>query len=181
MLRFAVVASVLGLTAAIFFVAANEISAIETPQILWALCAGVFVAFIPAVLGHPKASYEGTTVSVDPRQTIRSAPWWSTVLVGLAMLATLSLSLALPESEFGFGSRANILFLGGLSIDLCMERGRLVLAGEDREGHRRARAREPFLDEHDELRGARSQQHIVRIAIGGKRESQDLQARLRQA
>ena len=109
MLRFAVVASVLGLTAAIFFVAANEISAIETPQILWALCAGVFVAFIPAVLGHPKASYEGTTVSVDPRQTIRSAPWWSTVLVGLAMLATLSLSLALPESEFGFGSRADLV------------------------------------------------------------------------
>ncbi len=109
MLRFALAASVLGLAAAIFFIAANEISPIETPVPLWVLFGGVFVAFIPAVMGHPKASYEGTRVSVDPRQTIKSAPWWSTALLVVSMAFAMILGLAMPEPEFSFGSSADLI------------------------------------------------------------------------
>lgn len=108
MLRFAVVMSVLGLVAATAVILTNEVSPIERPEVLWALFAGIFLAFIPAVLGHPKSTYEGSSVNIDPRHTLRTAPWWSTALMALTFVIMVALAFALPEKKFSFGSRADL-------------------------------------------------------------------------
>lgn len=109
MLRFALVMSVLGLVAATAVILANELSPIERPEVLWALFAGIFLAFVPAVMGHPKATYEGGSVNVDPRHTLRSAPWWSTALMVVTFAIMIALALTMPETRYSFGSRADLI------------------------------------------------------------------------
>lgn len=109
MLRFALVTSVLGLVAATAVMLTNEVSPIERPEVLWALFAGIFLAFVPAVIAHPKSTYEGSSVNVDLRHTLRSAPWWSTALMALTFAIMVALALSMPEHRFSFGSRADLV------------------------------------------------------------------------
>ncbi len=109
MLRFAVAASVIGIAFASALVIWSYVGTPTRPEPLWAMFAGVFLAFGAAVLGHPKASASGTQVSVSSEEVRRTAPPWSTALVGAWLAYLIYCAYLLPERRFSIGSEADLV------------------------------------------------------------------------
>lgn len=109
MLRFAVVVCAVGLVAAAVMVAWSYLGTPSRPEPLWALFAGIFFGFGPAVLGHPKASAQGGHVSVGFLGVLKSAPAWSTALAAAWVVFMIYCFHMVPEQRFSFGSEADLL------------------------------------------------------------------------
>jgi hypothetical protein len=109
MLRFSLLVSLLGMAAAIATFLRSEVAPIESPTFIYAMFGGVFLAFVPAVLGHPKTTFSGGRAAIRWVHTYRNAPWWSTALAIGSFVLMLVLWGLVPEREFSIGSAADLV------------------------------------------------------------------------